>query len=340
MQGYSGCAVIVSHDQRFSRTPVTDVLDVDYGTVAFLPRALRSLPVREARRAERVRDANTLAAIEHKGLCRALANTKATQAQSRLRDRVEEGLDELPESSRRAPRFAFAIAKESGKDVLEVRGRQELRRQARAARRVPAGAQGRARRHRGRQRPRQVDAAQILAGRFPATAPCAMGPRDAGRLLRTDHKELLTDLNDTPLAFCGAPPATRARRGCAAARQDVVQEGRRREERGGAVVARPRAGCCRRWRSSARTCCCSMSRPTTSISRPSTLVEARMPTQVPSVRVPRSRWSAISPPASSRSRRASPTSRQLGRLPGRPVATTTRRQRGRPQGVPQRRLRR
>src|SRR5205823_1576837 len=68
-----------------------------------------------------------LEAIEHK---RAFVErfgakaTKAKQAQSRLKqiEKIEAQLDELPPSSRRAPTLRFDVVRQSGKDVLDVKG--------------------------------------------------------------------------------------------------------------------------------------------------------------------------------------------------------------------------
>src|SRR5690606_10320244 len=53
--------------------------------------------------------------------------SKARQAQSKLRliERMAEGLQELPGSSRRYPKFRFNPRRPSGKEVLKVRGIQK-----------------------------------------------------------------------------------------------------------------------------------------------------------------------------------------------------------------------
>ena len=210
LQGYAGCAVIVSHDQRFLENIVTDVLDVDYGTVSLYPgRFDRFLVEKKARRAQKEAEIeNTLAAIEHK---RAFVerfgakNTKATQAQSRLKqiEKLEEDLGELPESSRRAPRFAFPIARESGKDVLEVSGLSK----SYGDKRVLQGVSLRVRKG---ERVAVVGAnglgkstlLKILAGRLaPDAGTVRWGHETQVGYFAQDHKELLTDPNDTPLAF-------------------------------------------------------------------------------------------------------------------------------------------
>ncbi|MBI1944590.1 MAG: ABC-F family ATP-binding cassette domain-containing protein [Deltaproteobacteria bacterium] len=210
LQGFAGCAVIVSHDQRFLENVVTDVLDIDYGAVTLYPgRFDRFLEDKRARRDQKeAAIANTLDAIAHK---RSFVerfgakNTKATQAQSRLKqiEKLEEDLEELPPSSRRAPRFAFPIARESGKDVLEVKrlakaygDKQVLAgvslRIARGERVAVVGANGLG----------KSTLLKILAGRLtPDQGTVRWGHETQVGWFAQDHKELLTDPNDTPLSF-------------------------------------------------------------------------------------------------------------------------------------------
>jgi ATPase subunit of ABC transporter with duplicated ATPase domains len=124
---YAGCAVVISHDQRFLDNVVTDVLDVDYGAVTLYPGSFAAFVVEKeasfARKEAEIEKAQ--AEIAHK---RAYVErfrykaTKAAQAQSRLKqiERIE--VEELPETSRRAPRFLFAQARPSGRDVLALEG--------------------------------------------------------------------------------------------------------------------------------------------------------------------------------------------------------------------------
>jgi ATPase subunit of ABC transporter with duplicated ATPase domains len=126
---FAGCAVIISHDQRFLENVATHVLDVDYGTITLYPGGWRRfLEEKELRRAQKEAEIeNKLEAIEHK---RAFVerfgakNTKARQAQSRMKqiERIEASLEDLPPSSRRAPVLRFDIERPSGKDVLELKG--------------------------------------------------------------------------------------------------------------------------------------------------------------------------------------------------------------------------
>jgi len=124
---YKGCAVIISHDQRFLDNVATHVLDVDYGTITLYTgnytafeaekAATRARKEAEIARAEEI-IAEKRAFVERFGA----KATKAKQAQSRLKqiERIE--VEELAASSRRTPRFLFEPLRPSGRDVLEIEG--------------------------------------------------------------------------------------------------------------------------------------------------------------------------------------------------------------------------
>ncbi|MCH8145610.1 MAG: ABC-F family ATP-binding cassette domain-containing protein [Gemmatimonadetes bacterium] len=129
MRDFAGLLVVVSHDHRFLDNITTVILDVDYETVlsyrgnysAFL----------EAKRAERERRVKDITArkreIAHhqKFVDRFRAKaSKARQAQSRVRliEKKADALEELPESSRRYPTFRFEPRRDSGRDVLTIKG--------------------------------------------------------------------------------------------------------------------------------------------------------------------------------------------------------------------------
>src|SRR5687768_3979559 len=123
---YSGCALVISHDRRFLDNVATHVLDVDYGTVTlytgnYTAFAAEKVAVRARKEAEITRAKDIIAEkrawVERFGA----KNTKATQAQSRLKqiERIE--VEELESSSRRAPLFRFDMERPSGKEVIDVR---------------------------------------------------------------------------------------------------------------------------------------------------------------------------------------------------------------------------
>lgn len=127
--GFPGPVVVVSHDHRFLDNVATHVLDVDYETVLAYPGNYARFA--GAKQAERERREKEIAArrreiAHHQQFVdrfRAKA-TKARQAQSKLRliEKRAEGLEELPQSSRRYPVFRFEPARPSGREVLQVKG--------------------------------------------------------------------------------------------------------------------------------------------------------------------------------------------------------------------------
>ncbi|MDB4994664.1 MAG: ATPase component of transporter [Myxococcaceae bacterium] len=122
---YDGCALVISHDQRFLEAVVTHVLDVDYGTVAlytggYAAFATEKRATRERKEAEIAR-AQKIIAEKRAFVDRFGAKaSKAKQAQSRLKQIEKIEVEELVESSRAAPLFQFPITRPSGKDVLEL----------------------------------------------------------------------------------------------------------------------------------------------------------------------------------------------------------------------------
>jgi ATPase subunit of ABC transporter with duplicated ATPase domains len=123
--GYQGCAVIISHDQRFLDNVATHILDVDYGTITqyagnYSTFAREKVAVRERKEAEIARAEATIAEkkawVERFGA----KATKARQAQSRLKQIEKIEVEELEASSRRAPLFQFVSERKSGREVLEI----------------------------------------------------------------------------------------------------------------------------------------------------------------------------------------------------------------------------
>ncbi|HWO09961.1 MAG TPA: ABC-F family ATP-binding cassette domain-containing protein, partial [Polyangiaceae bacterium] len=125
LMGYSGCLVVVSHDQQFLDRVSTHILDVDYEAIqvytgnytSFVAQraAVLEQKEREIARAEKIL-AEKRAFVER---FRAKA-TKARQAQSRAKQIEKIEIEELKPSSRRSPHFQFPIARPSGRDVLET----------------------------------------------------------------------------------------------------------------------------------------------------------------------------------------------------------------------------
>jgi len=206
LAAYRGCAVVISHDQRFLDRMATHVLDVDYGTVtlytgdfsAFVAQKaqVREQQEREAARAE-AEIAHKRAFVERFGA----KATKARQAQSRLKQIEKIEVVEVAETTRRAPRFRFEPERPSGRDVLTVKGvsksygpKAVLRGVSLAIRRgekvAVIGANG-------------LGKSTLLKAVTGRVAPDA-GTAEWGHEARVgyfaqDHKELLTDPRATPL---------------------------------------------------------------------------------------------------------------------------------------------
>ncbi|MFO0647130.1 MAG: ABC-F family ATP-binding cassette domain-containing protein [Polyangiales bacterium] len=127
LAGYRGCAVVISHDQRFLDNVATHILDVDYETITVYTGNYSTFMVEKAavRARKEAEIAQAEATIAHK---KAYVErfrykaSKASQAQSMLKQIEKIEVDELAESSRREPSFAFKIARPSGRDVLELTG--------------------------------------------------------------------------------------------------------------------------------------------------------------------------------------------------------------------------
>ena len=125
LASYTGCAVIISHDQRFLDNVTSHTLDVDYRTITLYTGGYSTFVVDKAAIRER-KEATIARAEEEIARKRAWVerfgakNTKATQAQSRLKqiDRIE--VEELVGSSRRAPMLRFEQERPSGRDVLAI----------------------------------------------------------------------------------------------------------------------------------------------------------------------------------------------------------------------------
>jgi ATPase subunit of ABC transporter with duplicated ATPase domains len=125
LAAYGGCALVISHDQRFLDNVVSHVLDVDYGTISlytgnYSAFSREKAATRERKEAEVARAEATIAEkkawVERFGA----KATKARQAQSRLKQIEKIEVEELEQSSRRAPDFVFTPERKSGRDVLEL----------------------------------------------------------------------------------------------------------------------------------------------------------------------------------------------------------------------------
>jgi ATPase subunit of ABC transporter with duplicated ATPase domains len=129
LRDFKGTVVVISHDHRFLDNVCTTILDVDYETVIAYPGNYGDF--QEAKQSERDRREKDLDARERdiahhqKFVDRFRAKaSKARQAQSKLRmiEKKAEGLQALPQSSRRYPTFRFEPRRDSGREVLTLKG--------------------------------------------------------------------------------------------------------------------------------------------------------------------------------------------------------------------------
>ena len=129
LRDFAGPVVVISHDHRFLDNVCTHILDVDYETVLLYHGDYTTFL--QAKQAERERREKEIAAREREiahhqkfvDRFRAKAS-KARQAQSKVRmiEKKAEGLIELAPSSRRYPTFRFEQVRDSGRDVLKLKG--------------------------------------------------------------------------------------------------------------------------------------------------------------------------------------------------------------------------
>ena len=219
LAGYKGCAVVISHDQRFLDNIATHILDVDYSTITLYPgnyaafvvekRSIRERKEAEIQRAEEA-IAHKRAFVERFGA----KATKAKQAQSRLKQIEKIEVEELADTSRRAPMLRFTPARQSGRDVLEVLGVSK----AYGDKQVLTGVSLSVRRGEklaviGPNGLGKSTLIKILAGVLPADAGAIRWGHEARiGYFAQDHRELLEDGDATPLSFIdalcpGEPPS-------------------------------------------------------------------------------------------------------------------------------------
>ena len=129
LRDFAGPVVVISHDHRFLDNVTTHILDVDYESVLLYHGNYTTFL--HAKQAERERREKGIVAREREiahhqkfvDRFRAKAS-KARQAQSKVRmiEKKAEGLIELAPSSRRYPTFRFEQVRDSGRDVLKIKG--------------------------------------------------------------------------------------------------------------------------------------------------------------------------------------------------------------------------
>jgi ATPase subunit of ABC transporter with duplicated ATPase domains len=211
LAGYKGCAIIISHDQRFLDNVATHILDIDYGTVTlyvgnYTAFTAEKQAIRERKRAEIEK---TEAIIAHK---QAYVDrfrykaSKATQAQSILKqiDKIE--VEELAETSRRSPSFRFTPERPSGREVLTIEGIEKSFGDNRVLRGVSlAVRRGEKLAVIGPNGLGKSTLLKIVVGRLePDAGEVRFGHEVRVGYFAQDHREVLTDPNQTALDFMWA----------------------------------------------------------------------------------------------------------------------------------------
>jgi ATPase subunit of ABC transporter with duplicated ATPase domains len=129
LRDFPGPVVVISHDHRFLDGIATHILDVDYETVTLYHGNYSAFL--DGKRLERERREKEIVGREKEIAHHQLfvdrfraKNTKARQAQSKARliEKIIDGMEDLPQSSRRYPTFDFQERRPSGRDVLAVKG--------------------------------------------------------------------------------------------------------------------------------------------------------------------------------------------------------------------------
>ena len=129
LRDFAGPVVVISHDHRFLDNVCTHILDIDYQSVlryhGDYTTFLQSKQAERERREKGIVAREREIAHHQKFVDRFRAKaSKARQAQSRVRmiEKKGEALIELAPSSRRYPTFRFEQVRDSGRDVLKLKG--------------------------------------------------------------------------------------------------------------------------------------------------------------------------------------------------------------------------
>ena len=208
LAAYKGCAVVISHDQRFLDNVATHVLDVDYGTITIYPGNYAAFVTQKSsiRAQKEAEIAQKEAEIAHKQAYVdrfRYSATKARQAQSRLKQIEKIEVDELADTTRRSPRFLFEPERPSGREVLTIDGVSKAYGDNRVLRNVSLTVR------RGEKLaiigPNGLGKSTLLKIAVGAVAADA-GAHSWGHEARLgyfaqDHREILTDPDETPIDF-------------------------------------------------------------------------------------------------------------------------------------------
>ncbi len=127
LEGYKGCAIVVSHDHRFLNNVCTHIVDVDYERVTLYRGNYNDFDRQKAENRTRLEadiQKRQKEISDHRVFVERFKAkpTKARQAKSKVKQMEKIVIEELPRSSRRYPKFALKPRRPSGKQVLRIEG--------------------------------------------------------------------------------------------------------------------------------------------------------------------------------------------------------------------------
>ncbi len=127
IEGFKGCAIVVSHDHRFLNNVCEYIIDVDYERVTVYRGNYNDFD--RAKRTDRERMETEIGKREkqiadHRRFIERFKAkpTKARQAQSKTKKLERIVIEKLPQSSRRYPKFLLKARRPSGRKVVELKG--------------------------------------------------------------------------------------------------------------------------------------------------------------------------------------------------------------------------
>ena len=127
IESYKGCALVVSHDHRFLNNVCDYIVDVDYERITLYRGNYNDFT--KAKQTDRDRmegeiEKRQKAIDDHKRFIERFKAkpTKARQAKSKVKQVERIVIEQLPQSSRRWPKFSFRPQRSSGRRVVELDG--------------------------------------------------------------------------------------------------------------------------------------------------------------------------------------------------------------------------
>jgi len=126
LREYEGVLITISHDRHFLNAICTHIADIDYETIITYTGGYDDMVRQKGEVRSRIESQNAekqkkVAALQE-FVARFSAGTRASQVQSRIRQIHKLRLDDLKRSNIQAPFIKFELAKQSGKQTLEVDG--------------------------------------------------------------------------------------------------------------------------------------------------------------------------------------------------------------------------